>query len=1364
MKTVWKYEILLAATLAATALSASSPSISFTPVHCTKVAPVSIAVVINDPDGIETTSGLAPRLYYKKISETNVLAVSNDNFSNGWKYVEASNTISPFNFEFDFSKLTGALTKNDSIQYFIVAQNLLGEVSWSNASLNNVPSSVDLTSSSFPASGTIDFFRTIKTYSGTLAIDSTGIASDTNFLSITKSAGLFDALNNAALSGNVNVVVKHSLYAENGLIALNQWEEYNGCVLKSTPSYRLKISPFSNGTQIRGSSTDAIIKLNGADRVVIDGRTSSVSGINGLTIANNLSANNTSVIQLVSENGNGCQRDTFRFCNIIGGAPQNTTTHNTFGVYSNHASISEFRKPMAKNSNWNSFERNNITRVRYGIALIGNDTFPCSSNSIVYNTIGPESDGIDAIGKAGIVVSNQHNVRIEGNIVQHVGGDISNIAGVDDRVGIYLGNLQDNLWNNSFGGDSSLTKISGAVVSGNKIHHIVNESGLSAVGIAYINRYDQSETSNLIINNMIHSVRSNGETAEGDHAAAIGIIGGHTDVIAHNSILMEDDLDPLGTNDMTNPAAGIRVNSTSSEFPIISELMMINNSIHMNVTSNNGVVCHAISLVSDDFIYTVEGLDNNNYFIEPGNDDVVVGGIGAVGTFNDYNTLGDWRNVYSPSQDANSISENPMYQSSSDLHIQAASPNINAGLVNSTVLEDIDGDDRQNKENPSIGADEFGKYFVWFGRESSETEALPNWKSFEAPPFNGSDSLKVLADTRNVSWKLTDSFNVAELLMRPNTRLNLNGYNFHVKDSVNLDVNAKIFGGIDTCVQSYGAEEIAGALYLSGTGKRNIRMIGGSICNLVITADTVQLLSDLNIGNDLISKNTSTVINISSHNVNAKGDVKLWGELLFAKSDEDDQGVLNINGDIQQVVEIRDKGAQPGILSNLHIDKAGSALNGVAHLLTNISIMNFMNLKNGILKSDGSDPETGNRYKVISMLRADSNIVKRSNGSVNNNFYQGKLRRKLDNAIKSYLFPIGIIDENGNHGTASAAYYTPVAIEVLDGSGSSNYITATFYDKDPDTANVGLTGKPYGDHSSAVEDGAGNWVDVKGNYLWHVEYDGGTLPYNIQFSAPFMSANNTDELASTPDELRVLKRSVWDSGNWGFEGVHTPATAHHTMPDFGQINMARRTGLSAFSGFSPGGNSYVGGPLPVKLIELKAQGVNNEYIQLNWATAAEINNAGFEVQRSIDGLEYAAIGFVQGSGNSAELNRYTFNDKNVATNTRYYYRLQQVDFDGSAELSNIVSAALTTKQNIKWMHLAPNPAEQASSLIVNAGNETVGELSVSGLKGEIIWSKEVRLYNGLNNLELDLKGFASGIYIVNLTTTAEGYSKRLVVK
>jgi hypothetical protein len=1359
MKTFKNIQALLVAMSFAAGSFADVPSISFTPVHCTKTAPVSLNAAITDNDGINVSSGHKPRLYYKKVTESNVLAASNDNLSNGWKFVEASNAASPFIFDFDFAKLTSALSKNDSIQYFIVAEDANGEVNWSGVNFSVSPSSIDLSVAQFPASDVANFFRTIKTYSGNLTIDPLGVASDTNFLSLTKNNGFFDAINQGALAGNITLTIRNSSFNENGLHALNEWIEYNGCSLKDTVSYRMKIKPFTIGTEIKGESADAIIKLNGADRVVIDGRVSTTSSVRALTIKNDSSANNSAVIHLISNGtNNGCEFDTIRYCNISAGAPQNTTAHKTFGIYANKSLATPWLNEGWGN-NFNSFEKNLIQRVRYGIAIAGDSAELNQANAILFNTIGPDDVGIDAIGAIGIAIANQQNTIVRGNEVKYVGGDLLNIADTADRVGIYLGTIQNNLWNSQFEGNNSLAKFFGVKVDANKIHHINNQAGLSSVAIAYLNEVDDVETHNYISNNMIHSIIANGNSAEGDHAAGIGVIGGHTDFVVFNSILFNGDFDPMGVEAMTNSPSAIRINSTDRSTPLISNLTLINNAVQIDdITTQTAVPVFAVTTADESNIWSSIGCDFNNYYTP----DNKVGGSGNSAAYNVYETLAEWKNVFSPGQEQNSKTGHPRFKSATDLHITATSSCIESGYELDDLYYDFDGDFRPEKTNATIGADQLGEFYVWVGRENTNTTNDLNWKNYKAPSASGSDSIHVVVATENYSWKLNADFNVASLTMLSGTVLNLDYNNFIAHGDVDLKGSSSIYSGVGTCEKNYNYED-EGAFVLKGSSPQEFTINSGSICNLHIENDSVTFAKNTTIQNDLIAKSGTGKIFQGNKTIEVKGDAKIWGELIYDTCSTLDCALFKVSGATKQFIDLRYQLTTVGKVSSLQIDKNASGENSYAMLGASLIIDNFLNLKKGKLISEGSDAQSGFRFKTIYVFREDSNAVTRENGNTNDAFFQGKLSRKIGNAA-TYLFPMGFVDAAGAHQTVNAAYYTPAAVDVLDNSGAGNSIATTYYDFDPDTANVGLIGKPYGDHSSAIEDGAGNWVDVKGNFVWHVAYSGTNLPYNIQLAAPFLNADNQDELFSTPNELRIMKRSDWESGNWEFQGNHAIANTHFAVPDFDQYKSARRTALNSFSGFSVGGNSGAGQPLPVKMFSIAAKPIENKFIQLEWQTATEVNNAGFEVQRSTDGKNFETIGWVDGAGNSTQINRYLFNDEKVQPAVRYYYRLLQKDIDGNTEYTSVVTAQLRETGTVKWMQLMPNPAAQASSLLVNVSAETNATITFSDVKGTVVQQQKTKVFAGVNTIALDLSVVTPGNYIVTFSTESETISKQLIVK
>ncbi|MCS6819783.1 MAG: T9SS type A sorting domain-containing protein [Chitinophagales bacterium] len=1338
---------------------AGGPNITYTPVSCTKVEPVTLTAIITDPDGIKTLPGFKPRLYYKKVSEANVLPPTNDNTSNGWKFVEATNSSSPFVFDFDFSKLTSAPNKDDSVQYFVIAEDNLGNTGWNSATFAASPASVNLVSAQFPVSNVANFFRTIKTYSGKLTVDPLGTANDTNFLSLTKSNGLFEALNNGALSGHVEVTIRNSSSGENGLHALNQWIEYDGCVLKNTPSYRLRIKPYTTGIVVSGKSANAIIKLNGADRVVIDGRVSPGNPTRALTLRNDSSANNTSVIHLISNgSSNGCQHDTVRFCNIVGGAPQNTTSHRTFGIYANK-NLSTPSMAEGWGNHFNSFEKNFIRRVRYGIFIVGDSSQLNQKNSILFNTIGPDVFGIDAIGQIGIAASYQEGIIIRGNEIKHVGGDLTNIADTADRVGIYLGKLQNNLWDSESDINLGIVQLKNIHIDGNKIHHIVNQAGHSSAAIVYLNKEDAEPTENRIYNNMIYHILSNGNTTAGDHAVGIGIVGGNTDYVVYNSILMNGDHDPAGVSNMTNNPSAFRINTSLLTGIKSISLGLFNNVVQINeAESNLSVPIFATSTRDTSYLWSSIGCDFNLYNVGSNK----VGGIGYGNSYNVFTTLSEWGLAYYPAQEQNSSEGDPKFKSATDLHILPNSDAIDKGYELEDIFHDFDGDYRAEKNPATLGADQLGKFYVWVGREDNSTQSDLNWRNYEAPPFNGGDSINVVVATEKYSWILSDDFMVAALTLRPGTVIHLDGYDLYALENVALMGSSRIYSGISTCEHNYNVED-PGRLILSGLIPQRLTVNDGWVCNLHVTNDSVTFINNTRIENDLIAKGDTVKIFHSNKRIEVKGDAKIWGELVYDTSCAHiNCALFKVSGTTKQYIDIRYLQTTVGRVSSFELDKNATGDNSIASLGASLMIDNFMHLKKGKLISHGSNPQTGLRYKTIFVIRADSNAITRQNGNTNDAFFQGRILRKIGNAA-SYLFPVGIIDTAGVHQIPNEAYYTPAVLEVLDNSSNGNSIIVAYYDHDPDTANVGLIGNVYGDHSDAIEDGTGNWVDVKGNFVWQVEYSGDSLPYNIQLAAPFLNAENQDELASTPDELRVMKRAVWNSGNWGFEGNHAVAATHHAIPDFNQIKSARRTGLNTFSGFSVGGNSGGGQPLPVKLLSLSAIPVENKLIKLEWITATEINNAGFEVQRSTDGKNFEAIGWVKGMGDATTQNKYQFFDEKVQLGVRYYYRLLQKDFDGNEEMSSIVSAQLNERPSVKWMQLFPNPASDAAQIIINCASSASAQVKLMNVAGVEVSSSQVKVYPGINSIPIDVSSVPKGNYIVIFSTGDQSHTRVLSV-
>ena len=197
------------------------------------------------------------------------------------------------------------------------------------------------------------------------------------------------------------------------------------------------IRPNGGARTITGSIVGAVIKLNGADNVTIDGRIAGTG--RNLTISNTNTSTATAAIWLASvAAGNGCTSNLIRNLEIACGATQNTSTNTTIGILMGGTTISISATDGNDNDN-NSFIANRIIRSRYGIATRGVTTNLNIAPIVTDNIVGPTAFGTDEIGHTGILMQADTGATVSGNTVQFVGGDLANTTGGADRLGIAIG-------------------------------------------------------------------------------------------------------------------------------------------------------------------------------------------------------------------------------------------------------------------------------------------------------------------------------------------------------------------------------------------------------------------------------------------------------------------------------------------------------------------------------------------------------------------------------------------------------------------------------------------------------------------------------------------------------------------------------------------------------------------------------------------------------------------------------------------------------------------------------------------------------------------------------------------------------------
>lgn len=175
--------------------------------------------------------------------------------------------------------------------------------------------------------------------------------------------------------------------------------------------------------------------------------------------------------------------------------------------------------------------------------------------------------------------------------------------------------------------------------------------------------------------------------------------------------------------------------------------------------------------------------------------------------------------------------------------------------------------------------------------------------------------------------------------------------------------------------------------------------------------------------------------------------------------------------------------------------------------------------------------------------------------------------------------------------------------------------------------------------------------------------------------------------------------------------------------------------------------------LPVEYTALKATTVADG-ILVDWSTSSEFNNDYFIVQASIDGRTFEEIGRVTGSGSTTSSNNYSFLDRNPHPGINFY-RLLQVDYDGTEKLSNIVSASFSDTKN--WLNISPNPGNGLIQISTSLSEEL--DLRISDYTGRIIDNQPFPIGG-----QLDLSHLPDGIYILHFTSNNTSFSSRYFKK
>ncbi|MEO8664668.1 MAG: hypothetical protein ABI462_04150 [Ignavibacteria bacterium] len=659
-------------------------------------------VVITDADGVQGSAGLRPRVYYKRKSDANAF---NDNTSStaGWKYAEANGSVSSFDFTINYALLNGAVTAFDTLQYFVVAQDLAAtpNVASETAAFTTYPSNVALTAAAFPVSGAVSSFIFNKS---PLAGDY--IVGLHFFNQVTGRNIYFDRV--------VKKVMKEVSEIQTPITELNTEEGIN-----KDPEIKTVLRevdeeifiPMENGILYEGplavkrvndpdlrtdamagvyaTITAAINDINiwgvsGPVRFLLSDPSyysesvpisitpwSGVSAINTVTIKPN-----TGVTSLIANNSssmfdiNGGDYFIIDGSNINGGTSKDLTINN-FGYGNGINFFNDATNNIIKNCKLIS----SITTVNLSTT---NGTTGNDNNIILNNDISGGSYGIINSGSGATSLQKNSGNQITGNRIFNFGfkgvWENGNSAGT-----IYTGNEFFHTFvhiQELYAAQFSSSTIEGATFTKNYIHDLKTSSTKSIFGIS-ITGMSLSALAE-ISNNMISL----------DANSAFAVTGIRTTNfsnynIYNNSILIHGNV--------SGNVFSVCYNKENSGLTNFKNNILIN-----KVTGSSGSS------------YVLRNTGDHSFFFSDYN--ILKNDSSSNNKFgwylSDKLNLNSW--ITSTAKDSHSVSADPLFIGAPNLHIDStgSSPASNAGIPVAGITTDFDNNLR-SVTAPDIGADEF---------------------------------------------------------------------------------------------------------------------------------------------------------------------------------------------------------------------------------------------------------------------------------------------------------------------------------------------------------------------------------------------------------------------------------------------------------------------------------------------------------------------------------------------------------------------------------------------------------------------------------------------------------------------------------
>lgn len=546
-------------------------------------------------------------------------------------------------------------------------------------------------------------------------------------------------------------------------------------------------------------------------------------------------------------------------------------------------------------------------------------------------------------------------------------------------------------------------------------------------------------------------------------------------------------------------------------------------------------------------------------------------------------------------------------------------------------------------------------------------------------------------------------------------------------------------------------------LTFDGTGTRTLGNNDISICNdlTISTASVSTNNRTILVGNDVLlnSGSLSTLLSALSvgndfnqsggtFNGGTGGAKQVTGDLLISGgSFTAGSGAANIFR-IDGNMTIADAATFTGGTSSsngMRFQFRGSSAQYLTGTLTSTRFINRLEIDNasGLTLNGNVTIErqiiftNGRIIPGLNQLLMTANATASPTSGSATSFVNGKLYKVVPTTA-GFIFPIG-----------GSGLWRPASVSNLNTAGDT-WDAEYFYAPADDEALV--------DNLTPV---APILRIAQGEY-WKIS-DGAAVGRTARIG---LSWGTESDVSATLAQREALQVVVWNDGltRWDNYGG-TNFSSGHTQAS-GTFNSSSSVSFS--ENIVTLGSTETANPLPVELIAFSGRNENG-FNKLEWKTASELNNDYFELERSNAGEVFSSVGKVNGKGTTNEASSYSLIDEQPFIGNNYY-RLKQVDFDGTVSYSNVI-VVKNEQEGVFNISVFPNPVSKEGAVVVRTlkDDEYEATVVIMDMTGRALTSYQV---NGAGTFEqsIDLSTWGEvGIYLVEMRQGSKRVFKRLML-